>query len=271
MLRRATLLPLPCFAPHAGGDGALGEPGHRAGIARKASVFAQQETGVRFESLVLFADPLFDLYDIDQLDAFALKGSPEEADEAVVAVLEAARLFWAYFALPAGEQPDQLPALSNFLLGPEQTPEDEADLDLLLDRMKGHWQMLTPEDRRIAEDTDAPTLGFDALLAHPVYAGNTRPPDASGYGPENLSELEAQALFAQPLLDDAEEPEAIEAAMDRATAYWEIAHSPEAHRDQLIEDVARSFASGRDQRATILREARDMIDRFAALFPERRT
>ncbi len=235
----------------------------------KARVLAEGATGVHVESLALFAEPLYALYDLDAAEAFALKAAPEAADESTVAVVEAARVLWAYFSLPEPERDRRYDALAAFLLGPGYDADDEADLDDLLDRMRAQWDLLDPADREAAEAAEAPTLGFDALLAHPAFAHPAEPaqvgPDA--YGPEGLSALDAQALFAQPLLHAAADPEAMERAMERASAYWELAHRT-ADRADYAERVVYELGRTAEERTRVRREAAEMLERFERLFPE---
>jgi hypothetical protein len=263
-----TSLPSPLFAPVAGGDGAPAAP-HPLDVTQKARVFVNEDTGVRFESLVLFAEPLFELYDLDATDAFDLRSSPGSADEATVAVLEAGRLLWAYFSLPAGARDKYHDALADQLLGPDHAPDEEADFEMVLDRMQEQWDMLEPEDRELAEGVGARTLTFEELLVHPAFAAPIPAREEGvGYGPDRLSELEAQALFAQPLLDAAAEPEAMEAAMERANAYWELAKRPRDERESGVKAIVQAYASAAAERDLLKQEALQMLQRFDALFPE---
>src|SRR5690606_39701090 len=75
----------------AGGDGASAMSDAHALLAqheRKVRALVTNETGLRFESLALFAQPLFELYDLDPAAAFELHQHREEADETTVAVME---------------------------------------------------------------------------------------------------------------------------------------------------------------------------------------
>lgn len=261
----------PDLAPSTGDDGASAQTAAEAALAlhqRKVRALIENETGLRFESLALFAQPLFELYDLDPAAAFELHADPDEADEGTVAVLEAARLLWAYLALPDADRPARYPALARFLLGPDAAAEDEADLAMLLDVMEQHWDALTPEDIDLAEDDARPTLGFDALLAHPAFA----PPEGGAaqrtFGPDALPEMEARALFAQPLLARLDDPDELDAAMERADEYWTLAQLHGVERDAYLEDVVEAFAIDEREAAQIRAEADEMTARFRALFPD---
>lgn len=256
-------------SPHLAVPGDNGAPASEPPLMRKARALVHGETGLLFEPLVLFAEPLFDLYGLDPDAALALRHHPERADEGVLAALEAARVLWAYFALPEPARAERYPRLAAFLLGAHYSPADEADFEEVLDRMQRQWDDLAPEDRALAESGPTPPLDFDALLEHPALVGP--PPETtagSTYGPEALSELEAQALFAQPLLDAADGPEAMEAALERASAYWDLAHLRGDDRADLRERILRAYAPSPAERPALEAELEAMLARFAALFPE---
>lgn len=263
----------PDFATPTGGDGASALTDAHVLLAqhqRKVRALTTNETGIRFESLALFAEPLFDLYDLDPAAAFELHQRPDEADEATIAVMEAARVLWAYFSLSEADRDARHPALAEFLLGPAATPEDEADLDMLLDTVASHWDALAPEDLVLAEDDEHPVLDFDALLAHPAFA------HAEGgqsthrtYGPEQLSEMEARALFAQPLLERLADPDAFDSAMERADEYWTLAQLHGVEREAYLDELLEALALDEAEAERLRDEAAEMVARFQTLFPER--
>ncbi len=263
--------PHPAFAPTTGGDGAsILTDAHLllAQHQRKVRALVDNETGVRFESLALFADPLFELYELDAMAAFELHARPDEADETTVAVMEAARLLWAYFSLPRRARAAHHDALAAFLLGPGATPEDEADLDALLDTVEAHWETLTSEDILLAQDVEAETLDFDALLAHPAFAQPIAEFAAERtYGPDRLSEMEARALFAQPLLEREDDPDALDDAMERADDYWSLAQLRGLERDAFLDELVEANALDAAEAEQIRAEAQQMLDRFQSLFP----
>jgi hypothetical protein len=266
MVQRSTDVPQPLRLPDARGDGAPLNSA-AADLSRKAGILVDEETGVRFESLVLFAEPLFDHYELDPSEAFSLRLDVAAADEAIVTALEAARVLWAHFSLSPAQREELHGVLVEYLLGPGHTPEDEVDLEILLARMEEQWSLLTPEDRAIAEDLPQPTLGFEELMEHPYFVHGQDLPSAAGYGPDQLSELEAQALFAQPLMDSANDADEMEEAMERAHAYWELAHNPPREREGHMQDVIDSLGGSHRRRAEVEREAREMLARFDELFP----
>src|SRR5690606_3008078 len=121
-----------------------------------------------------------------------------------------------------------------------------------------------------AEQTAFPCLGFDALLAHPAFRldGEHSP---KTYGPDALSEIEARALFAQPLLDDPDtlaDADAFERAMDRANAYWALAQTPAAEREAALREAAERLANGSGDRKALEAEARRTVEGVRTRLPE---
>lgn len=259
------LLPF-CLTPAENGVGSNGTTRHSNDLTNTVEVFVSGALGVRFESLVLFAEPVFDLYGLNLEDALRLRDNARNADESSVAALEAARLFWAFFTLDPEEQAQHQRTLTSFLLGPEYSDEDEEEFTVLFDRMTEQWNMLSDEERVFAEE--AP-IGFTALLEHPVYAGSVEEADDDdgGYGPNNLSTMEAKAYFAQPLLNSVIDIDELERAMERANVYWDLAHKPEPERQKHIPTLIKSLASSPSDRKYIETELLKMLERFDSIFP----
>ena len=262
----------PRYAPPSSGDGAPAMTDAHLLAAhhhRKVRALLDEETGIRFESLALFAEPLFAHYDLDATAAFEVRAEGD-ADEATLAVLEAARVLWAYFSLPQRERTARRDDLATFLLGPDAASDDEADLDALLDAAESHWDLLTPDDIALAEQVDAETLGFDALLNHPAFMvpGEAESASERAYGADRLGEMEARALFAQPLLEREHDPDALDAAMERADEYWTLAQLHGVEHDAYLDVLGEAIALGDDEAARIRGEAEAMTARFRSLFPE---
>lgn len=236
--------------------------------ARLTKALLDGETGVQYESLALFAEPLFGVYELDAADAFRLRSEPDAVADDTVALLETARVLWAFFSLPHSERSHQRPALAAQLVGDDPSEEDWMGLDGLLETVEIHWQALLPEEIEAAQSTDHPVLAFDDLLHHPAFRVGPEEEDAThaGYGTSSLSEIEARALFAQPLLEEPElleDPDAFEEALQKADAYWALARDAGSADAQAAAD---DFAEGDAAEAA---EAVTMIERFRSLFPER--
>ncbi len=233
--------------------------------ARLARVLAEGETGVQYEPLALFAEPLFTLYELDAADAFRLRSEPAAVADDTVALLETARVLWAFFSLAPADRARRRQALASQLVGEDPSEEDWGGLDGLLDTVEIHWQAMLPEEIEMAQATGHPVLAFDDLLRHPAFRVGPEDEDAHvGFGPDGLSETEARARFAQPLLESPDvlaDPDAFENALALADDYWDLARAggdPDA--------FARDHASGDRQR--VADQARQMVDRFRELFPE---
>ena len=240
--------------------------------ARLTRALVDGETGVQYESLALFAEPLFSLYDLDAADAFRLRTEPEAVADDTVALLETARVMWAFFSLPPSDRAHKRPALAAQLVGEDPSEEDWMGLDGLLETVEIHWQALLPEEVEAAQSTGHPVLGFDDLLHHPAFRVGPEDEDAThaGFGADGLSEIEARALFAQPLLETPEvmeDPDAFDSALARADGYWALARTagPDFEAD------AQAFAdqnAAPDDADRVRAEALRMIQRYRELFPE---
>lgn len=253
-------------------DGPVAEA-FKARKTRLTSALVDGETGVLFESLALFAEPLFALYDLDAADAFRLKTEPETVGDDVVAILETARVLWAFFSMPPAERAHKRQALAAQLVGEDPAEDDWMGLDSLLDTAEIHWQALLPEEIEMAQQTGHPTLDFDALLHHPAFRVGPEAEDAThaGFGTGGLSEVEARALFAQPLLESpeiADDPDAFEAALARADDYWALAQTAGADPEAAARAFGEEHADAPGGADRLAAEARRMIDRYRELFPE---
>ncbi len=238
----------------------------------RARALVAGETGLRFESLVLFAEPTFRRFELDLADAFALREAPDAADAEVVAMLEAARLLWAYFELPSEGRTRRRIALAVHLLGAEPSEDDWVEVEAVLDATEPYWEAMLPEERAAARQPGVEWLDWEALTAHPTYRLDDEATEvARGYGADGLSELEARAVFAQPLLEQAAasgDADALEAAMDRATHYWRVAHVPVEDRANALADAMEALAPSPDERPALDAEAERMLARYTELFGE---
>lgn len=239
--------------------------------ARLTRVLVNGETGVQFESLALFAEPLFSTYGLDATDAFRLRTEPEAVADDAVALLETARVLWAFLSMEPSERSHERQALAAQLVGEDPSEEDWMGLDGLIETAEIHWQALLPEEIEMAQQTGHETLDFESLLHHPAFRVGPEAEDAThaGFGEGSLSEIEARALFAQPLLDDPEtqtDPDAFEAALARADDYWALARTAGDDPDGAAATFAREHADGNED--AVRDEARRMIGRYRELFPE---
>ena len=261
--------------PFEAGDGsAHPHASHGADAYRSsAEVLVSGETGVQFGALVLFAEPLFETYDLDMADAFALKSAPDAAAPDVLAVLETARLFWAFFSLSPSERAHKRSALAAQLHGGDPSEDEWIDIEALLNVVEPHWQAMLEDEIAQAQDTGHTTLDLDALLRHPTWQLHDTA-EALAYGPNALSDIEARALFAQPLLEDPTvllDEKLFDEAVERASAFWTVALTPKGDRDEALQKVISRFSGPERDPEAVAEEATMMIQRFATLFPERQS
>lgn len=233
--------------------------------------------GIRFDALSRFATPLFELYGVDLQASFANRLDENHAPEEVhtlVTVLDTTRLFWSYFSLDEAAQRRHRPAFKHCLIGAAPDADAEASFNELVAMMREQWTALPASMRAHACTSIASTLPpFEQLIeqhANPVQHASA--PPVNGYGPQQLEQPEALALFAQPLLDDPAvhaDAEVLEARMARATAYWELAHAAPSDRPHQLEALVARFAEDPNEREHLRNEARTMLDRFEELFSKR--
>ena len=249
------------------------DPGAEARRRALARALAHGETGVPLTPLLQLSLPLMALYGLDADDVLALTDQPDTAPPDAVALLEAARLLWAFLSLPESEQAAAIGPLLEHLGGAEPDADGWEVVHELIETTQPAWDALGGREGAAARAPDA--LAFDALLAHPAFSDHAAlpghsagdAPAAGGYGANGLSEVEARALFAQPLLDDPAvlaDPDAFEAALERADAYWEIALL--SARERALAAFVRREGGSAAERERIQAEGQLMLDRFDGLF-----
>lgn len=252
------------------------EAGRISALKEALDVYLSGRSGIRFDSLMRFAGPLFDLYDVDWR-SIGRPSARRDLDEisTMVAVLDVARLLWAFFALGQDDSIGALPELEDALLGAGAGDEERSNFLVLLSLLEEHWQQFTPEDRARAEDTPGYSLPeFETLLQDfPVRTFKLPTRAKNVFGPSRLDLSEALAIFAEPLLGSADlgsDPDLVEDRVARAQAYWELAMTPPDAYDEELERIIEGFARTSAERETIRAEAERMVQRFYTLFPEQR-
>ncbi len=245
-----------------------------AALRDALDVYVSGRSGIRFDALIRFAGPLFDLYDVEwraggQNDAFA---RDKEELTTMVAVLDTARLLWAFYALDDEQSIEMLPCLEDAMLGSGAGDEERSNLLVLLSLLEEHWQTFTTDERTQAVDTPGYALpSFEMLLADYQGGRRLRRRSASTFGKEDLELPEALAAFAEPLLKDPAiegNPDLVEERVERAQAYWELAATPVAEFDDHLHRIEEAFAASDEEKVAIREEALRMIARFRKLFPD---
>lgn len=232
-------------------------------------------SGIRYEMLAQFADPLFDLYELDWRN---IDGSGEDRDRdeltTMVAVLDTARLLWSFFSLDEEANIQMLPELEDALVGRQAGDEERSNVLVLLSILEEHWRQFSPTERAYAEDTPGFTLpSFEILIAEYTNRTDSIPTEwKKQFGLEQMDLPDALALFAQPLIDDPgldENPEVLETRIARAQAYWDLATTPPDDYERELSRIVEEFADNQNQRKAIRVEARRMVARYRELFIER--
>lgn len=252
-----------------------GSRGEIHALREALDVYVSGRSGLRFEMLARFAGPLFDLYEVDwKSDDPAAASRDRDELSTMLAVLETARLLWAFFQLDDEKSLQMLPELEDALLGRGAGDEERSNVLVLLSLMEGHWQELTDGDAAAGANVPGYALPpFDRLLDE--YLGRTpetQSRDRSRIGPDHPDLPEALALFAQPLLEAAGiqgDPDALERQVALAQAYWELALAPAEEYELELARIFDAFAGGAHERDAIRQEAAAMMQRYRRLFPER--
>lgn len=238
-------------------------------------VFVSGRSGLRFELLARFAGPLFDLYEVDWRSEDPAAASRDRDElSTMLAVLETARLLWAFFQLDEEKSLQMLPELEDALLGRGAGDEERSNVLVLLSLMEGHWQQLTASEPAEGESVPGYALpAFDRLLDEYLGRSPEMPvSDRSPVGSDESDLPEALALFAQPLLEAPGvqgDPNALERQVALAQAYWELALAPSEEYEMELARIFDAFAGTASERDAIRQEAAEMMQRYRRLFPER--
>jgi len=242
-----------------------------------SEVFRSNKSGVKSESLVLFGQPLWVLYDVSERDlvAFLREGEDSKRKECTAA-LSMSRLLWAYFSLDDDHRIDALTSLIQYCVGESATEKEIGEVTDLLIVMNQKWATFSAEDREESQTVPGyRTLSFFEWIDYAIsLTANSEDSIESFddlYGPENLSMPEAMAVFSSKLLDDIEDPEDLDAATFLASAYWDLCHSLNhpVLFDENLRQIEGELAEKDGDREKIRKQAQEMVDHFISLFPEK--
>src|SRR5690554_4763789 len=248
-----------------------------AKLERTLDGYLSGQSGIKFDVLARFAEPLLDLYELEPRSGLERGSEARSASELamMLSVLETARLFWAFLLLDPAEADLHLPEFEARLLGDEASEEDRMDFIELIRVMQEQMEAMGESARRAAEVPEHPLPCFEELLDRYglLHSSDATVAVSPRFGPNQLELPDALALFARPLLDDLgieQDPDALEEALARANAYWDLAQAAPEEFDRLLYTIKRSFATNRAEADRIEAEARLMVARFHSLFPEQR-
>lgn len=228
--------------------------------------YLEGATGVEYEDLVSFAEPLFDLFDLD-LRSARCNAEEREAEETatLLSLLDLARLFWAYFLLDESQSESAQQELSHALLGANPSQEDIIALVQLIEMLEDQWLSLPSNGSPSTTGYALPP--FSELLRDYVRTRGSHSQDSEGQGAR--SDLpDVLASFARPLFEAAnlDDPSEIDDALARAQAYWELAQTTGNAYEQRLSRLARRFATSVRSEEEIRQEALAMTRRFRDLF-----
>ncbi len=248
-----------------------------AGLREALQAYLDGKTGIRFATLAHFAEPLFNLYEIDPRASLNTDRSSRDAEElaTLLSVLETARLLWGYFLLDETVSRSYFPELERCLLGCNADEEERSDFLTLLSIMEDHYFSMAATERTAARVPGYALPPFGALLENydaSSSAGESFPGIDTRYGPDALELPDALALFARPLLDNLEaldDPDAFENTLARANSYWDLAQTPRDAFEVRLDHIARSYGRTPPEMQRIKQEALEMVSRFHELFPEK--
>lgn len=233
------------------------------------------QTGVQYDALVRFSSPLWAHYGLEKKTIMEELEFTEDLEilDAAVSILESARMLWAYYRLSAAQKNQAQKVLESRMLGESPELEDQMDFEALLDRMEAHFKTFKPSDIEKAETVAGhPTLDFTHLIE--VMDADHESPTTQEivleprFGPESLNTPDAIAIFAEPLIEQADfdDPDAFDIAFSKASDYWELAQLKEAEFEQMLTRIKRKYAQSPKDLALLETEARQMIERFHKLF-----
>lgn len=249
----------------------MSPPSSAADLRRTLDAYLDGAAGIRFDLLASFAEPLFDLYQVDLRSTLSRNRERRDAEEltGLIAVLETARLFWAFFLLDQQERSEQLDQLQARLVGTELDAEERRSFLELLALMQQQWDTLDAGGGEEATASGYRLPPFERLLNEYRSLGR---PTGTGYGDDDLEPAEALALFARPLVEKASaqgDVEELEAAMERAGAYWDLAQAEPDEYIRQLQTLKRHLASTPEEERRIEEEAAAMTARYTELFSTR--
>lgn len=249
----------------------MSAPTSAADLRRTLDAYLDGAAGIRFDRLAEFAEPLFDLYQVDLRSTLSRSRERRDAEEltGLIAVLETARLFWAFFLLDQDVRSDRLDALQEQLVGAELDSEERRSFLELLALMQQKWEDVNSDLQNEDALNGYRLPSFDRLLAEYRTLGT---PTGTGYGQDDLEPAEALALFARPLVEEASETgdvEQLEAAMERAGAYWDLAQAEPDEYARQLSALKRRLATTSEEERAIEEEAAAMAARYVELFSPR--
>lgn len=213
--------------------------------------FLKESSGIPFEQLAEFSQPLLELFDVDPHHWSLPKQVPDndELVQSYASALAAAEVFWSYFTLDHEVRKRFVPELKSYFIGNDPAPHEQADFMLLVGCMEGQWLKVTG-----GRATSGPVGRVVS--------------DLNAASPSNAT-LETLALFGEPLMDSPElleDPDQLESIMARIGDYWALAHCQPENLEAELQRLIYRYADSASDRLKIEQEARKMLERYDLLF-----
>ncbi len=239
---------------------------HSAGNDPEAREEPPTPQEIPYGNLRRFAQPIFDLFGIDESASLATLTDREADDH--VAALETARLFWAYFR-DGGSDDDQMTCImQDVLFGPAPSYEENAGFSVLVDQLGHRWRALPQSVRTsFSEPHFSELVAAITTESDPDHSLSTNGAVRHG-GP--VDSPDALAAFASPLLDDPSieaDPDRISDVMARAQDYWSLALLTGDAYAEEVQRIGDKYSGTPEEKSAVIAEANIMVARFHKLFP----
>ncbi len=246
------------------GGAPRGANAHVEMIRQAIQVYRNGKTGIPFDVLAAFSGPILSHYQLDLDPKSSACITPANAGEmaVLVDVFESALMFWTYFAARGAGDDVSPEHLRASMISPEADLAETMEFDLLFEAMEEAFAALGGADSDQVGLDWRPPDGFDS-------AGPAAPDDEGNlfYDEEGTDQPESFALFARPLYDDLDDPDALERVTQLASAYWDLARCDADRRPAHLDALLRQFGRTPAEREQLEHEARSMIERYHTLFP----
>ncbi|MEZ4703429.1 MAG: hypothetical protein R2834_24070 [Rhodothermales bacterium] len=246
------------------GASVRGNTAHLAMIREAISVYRAGNTGIPYDTLIDFAQPVLDHYHLDLTHCrTAAVDAGNAGDMALlIDVLESAMIFWSFFSAEAAGESASYEQLKTSMLGPEPDMADDLRFDQLFHAL-----------REAFEELDGAAAGVLAWQPPPGFS-EPSPADLFEdnlfYEEDGPDQPESFALFAHPLYENPDhlaDPDAIERITQLASAYWDLARLSNEERAPALDAMLDQFARTPAERKRLKQEARQMLQRYQELFP----
>lgn len=237
-------------------------------LRRNLALYLEGATGIRYEDLLVFSEPLFQLFELDPRHT-NVDGGERELEElsTLLSLLDLARLFWAYFLLEESQSPAALDDLTVTLLGPQPTAQEVLSMKELVQMLEDQWLVIAENAGNSTPPTGYSLPPFSELLEDYEHR-HARHPAHDAHAASSADLPDALASFARPLFEEVnlDDPAEIDDALARAQAYWDLARTSGPSYNRRLARVVERFAGQRRNEDSVRTEAAMMTRRYRELF-----